>query len=169
MVLATGKPRHSASIAERRIVQEQPRLNSAAVPTVRKVQKNRSKPSDGTKKTADVVTKLRARTIRTSLRGTSGGGYENNWKVSLNTQDRITLTTSERSATLHKKMFKKPTPQFLPANKFANVQCRKTRGDGIRGLHRLLLRRIGEGHLHGGLPQNGENIIDLSKNFAWRQ
>ena len=71
-------------------------------------------------------------------------------------KNRIPLTLCERSVT----PVKMPTQQFLPANKFASVQYGETRGDGIRVLHRHLLRQIGKGHPHGGLFQNGKNVSD---------
>ena len=47
---------------------------------------------------------------------------------------------------------KRPTLQFLPGNKRANGE---TSGDGIRGLHRLRLRQIGDSHPRGGLLKMG--------------
>ena len=58
-------------------------------------------------------------------------------------------------------MIKKPTFQFFPANKFANVQYGESRGDGIHDLHRHFLRHFGKGHPHGGLSQIGKHISDL--------
>ena len=62
-MLATGKTKHSASIAKRKIVEEKLELNPPVVPTERNVQR------------IAVLTKLHAKTILTSLR--------NNWKLAL--------------------------------------------------------------------------------------
>ena len=101
----------------------------------------RSKPSDGTKKPADVLTVLHAKTTPTSLLG----------KLALNIQRPtdfyeskigLVLTQSKISTTSDKKMIKSPILQFTQANKFANVQYGKTRRDGIQHLIDELKRII---------------------------
>ena len=119
---------------------------------------NRAKRTVTTKKPADVLTALHAKTTPTSLLG----------KLALNIQGPtdfyeskigLVLTQSKISATSDKKMIKSPILQFIQANKFANVQYGKTRRDGIQHPH----RRIEEDHPHGGLLQILKNISDFSR------
>ena len=93
--------------------------------------------------------------------------YENNWKLSLNTQGRASIMKARSDYSdvvitirdLRQKDDQKADRPLPPSQQIRHVQHGETSGGGIRDHHRLRLRQTVNGHPHGDLHQNEKTSV----------
>ena len=145
IVFATGKLKHNTSIAKRGIVQEKhwrTIAQSSSGSNRAKRTEVRRRTSGGTKKLANVLTELHAKTIHTSLLGNEIRRYENDWKLALNTRGPVGPMKARSDYSdavktirdLRQKDDHEANSSIPPANKCPNVQCGETRCSHSRNL-----------------------------------